>query len=331
MTQRQRLGWALLVVIGAQMFGTVGYLVIENLSLLDAFYESIITISTVGFSEPRGGFSTAGRLFTVVLIIVGVGAAFYTAVTALELLIEEMVGGRRQERREGKIIARLDGHTIVCGYGRVGKSVANRLSEHKEELVVIDLKEDRIETARTNGLPTVRGDATYEEVLVAAGIDDARTLVACVEGDSDNLSITLSARVRKPDLYILARASNRDAERRIKMAGADRIVTPPEVGAERLAALVMHPGLTEFVDIAAGGALFEFRVEELAVGPDSELAGRSLAESQVRSRSGASVLAIRRGDGEVSTNPPASMIIEPGDTLVVMGTSDQLAMLEKLV
>lgn len=229
------------------------------------------------------------------------------------------------------MIARMEGHAVVCGYGRVGTSVANRLAARDIELVIVDDLEQRIETARAQGFATVRGDATHEDVLSAAGLDRARVLIACVHSDSDNLSIVLSARVRQPDLYILARASDTDAERRLKMAGADRVITPPEVGAERLAALVLHPGLTEFVDIAAGGTLFEFRVEELTVGADSELAGRALSESRIRTKVGASILAVRHSSGQVTTNPPPSMQIASGDVLVAMGTVDQLRALEKLV
>ncbi|HSF84793.1 MAG TPA: potassium channel protein [Acidimicrobiia bacterium] len=331
MTERQRLRWAVAVLGAIVVIGTAGYVQVQDLSLLDALYFTVITVSTVGFAEPPGGFTTAGQALTIAMILMGVGAAFYTAVTALELLIDEMVGGSRRQRREEKMIARLEGHAIVCGYGRVGTSVANRLSARDVELVIVDDLEDRIERARVQGFATVRGDATHEDVLSAAGVDRASVVIACVHSDSDNLSVVLSARVRRPDLYILARASDTDAERRIKMAGADRVITPPEVGAERLAALVLHPGLTEFVDIAAGGTLFEFRVEELTLGPESELANVPLAESRVRSRVGASILAIRHAEGRITTNPPPTMNLVPGDVLVAIGTVDQLRALEKLV
>ena len=331
MTERQRLRWALIVLGAIVVVGTVGYMRVQDLNMLDALYFTVITVSTVGFAEPPGGFTTAGQTLTIGMILLGVGAALYTAVTALELLIDEMVGGSRRQRREEKMIARLEGHAIVCGYGRVGTSVANRLSARDVELVIVDDLEDRIERARAQGFATVRGDATHEDVLSAAGVDRASVVIACVHSDSDNLSVVLSARVRRPDLYILARASDTDAERRIKMAGADRVITPPEVGAERLAALVLHPGLTEFVDIAAGGTLFEFRVEELTLKPESELANVSLAESRVRSRVGASILAVRHAEGRITTNPPPTMNLLAGDVLVAMGTVDQLRALEDLV
>lgn len=331
MTERQRVAWGAAVVAAVVVLGTVGYMMIEGLTFLDALFQTVITITSVGYSEPDGGYSRAGEAFTIAVIVLGVGAAFFTAVTALEMGIEELVGGRRRERREARMIGRLKGHAIVCGYGRVGSSVATRLASHGIDLVVVDGDEPRIETARASGYAVVRGNATHEDVLSAAGLDRARVLIASVHLDSDNLSIVLSARAREPDLYILARASEREAERRLRLAGADRVITPPEVGAERLAALVLHPGLTEFVDIAAGGTLFEFRVEEMSVKEGSAVAGTSLADARIRTETGASVLAIRHTDGTATTNPPAETVLRPGEILVAMGTVDQLRALEMLV
>lgn len=329
--QRQRIRWGSVLFLMIVIVGTVGYMIIEDLDPLAATYLTITTITTVGFSEPPGGFSHAGQAFTIGVMLFGVGGALFTVVAAFEVLIDEMVGGRRRQRREERMIARLNGHAIVCGYGRVGTSVAQRLAARDTELVIVDESEERIDTARALGMATVRGDATHEDVLSAAGLDRCRVVISCVHSDSDNLSVVLSARARRPDLYILARASDLGAERRLKLAGADRVITPPEVGAERLAALVLHPGLTEFVDIAAGGTLFEFRVEELEIGPSSDLAGRTLADSQIRSRVGASILAVRHASGVVTTNPPPTMPMAEGDTLVAIGTADQLLGLEKIV
>jgi len=328
---RQRVAWGAVVVAAVVVVGTAGYMALSDLTVLGGLYQTVITITSVGFSEPSGGFSPTGQAFTIGVIVLGLGAAFYTAVTALEIGIDEMVGGRRQERREAGMIARLDGHAIVCGFGRVGTSVANRLAAQNVDLVVVDDADARIDIARALGFPVVQGDATHEDVLSAAGLERARVLIACVHSDAENLSMVLSARAREPDLYILARASELEAERRLKLAGADRVITPPEVGAERLAALVVHPGLTEFIDIAAGGTLFEFRVEELQVGYESPLAGRSLAEARIRTETGVSILAVRNIDGRATTNPPATTVIEPEDTLVAMGTVDQLGALGNLV
>ena len=331
MSERLRVASGAAVVAAVVVLGTVGYMLIEGLNFLDSLFQVIITITSVGYAEPDGGYSRAGEAFTIAIIVFGVGAAFFTAVTALEMGIEELVGGRRLQRREAKMIARLKGHAIVCGYGRVGSSVAGRLAARGIDLVVVDGDEPRIDTARAIGYAVVRGNATHEDVLSAAGLDRSRVLIACVHSDSDNLSIVLSARAREPDLYILARASEREAERRLRLAGADRVITPPEVGAERLAALVLHPGLTEFVDIAAGGTLFEFRVEEMTVSDDAPVDGTTLATARIRTETGASVLAIRHADGVVTTNPPADTMLRAGETLVAMGTVDQLRALEKLV
>jgi voltage-gated potassium channel len=328
---RQRVAWGAVVVAAVIMVGTIGYMILSDLTVLAGLYQTVITITSVGFAEASGGFGPGEQAFTIGVIVFGVGAAFFTAVAALEMGIDEMVGGRRQERREERMIARLKGHAIVCGFGRVGSSVANRLTAQHVDLVIVDDNDARIEIARTLGFPVIQGDATHEDVLSAAGLERARVLIACVHSDAENLSIVLSARAREPDLYVLARASELEAERRLKLAGADRVITPPEVGAERLAALVVHPGLTEFVDIAAGGTLFEFRVEELTVGFESPLAGRSLAEARIRTETGASILAVRHQDGPATTNPPATTVIEPADTLVAMGTVEQLGALEDLI
>ncbi len=331
MDEYQRLRATLGVLFTVTVFGVAGFMLIEDLSLVDALYETVITISTVGYTEPAGGLTEGGRIFTAVLIIVGVGSVFYTAAVALEVFIDEVVVGRRRARREERMIDRMQGHTIVCGYGRVGSSVAARLAASAVDVVVVDANEDRVERARAHDVVAVRGDATQEEVLTAAGLDRAGVIIACVHGDSDNLSIVLSARVRRPDLYVLARASDQDVERRIKMAGANRVITPPEVGAERLAALVLNPDLTEFVDIAAGDTFLEFRVEQMMLSPGSELAGQTLADNRIRSRVGTLVLAVRQSDGTVVTNPPADTVLGVGDALFAMGTADQLEQLEKLV
>lgn len=330
MSERQRLRIALLVLGAFIVVGAIGYMVIEGLSLVDAIYETAITITTVGYAEPAGGLSQAGRLFTVFLILGGVGSVFYTAAVALEVFIDELVGGRRRLRQEERMIEKLSGHTVVCGYGRVGSSVAARLADSNVDLVVVDNEEDLAEKARENGLLAVRGDATGEDILTEAGIERAAALIACVHSDSDNLAIVLSARARRPDITLLARASNRDAERRLKMAGADRIVTPNEVGAERLAALVLNSGLTDFVEIAGRNTLLELRVEEIALDPGSELAGMSLADSRIRSRVGTTILAIRHADGTVTSNPSPTVPLSENDVLVAIGTADQLEQLEKL-
>ncbi len=331
MTDQQRLIWGAAMILAVIAFGTLGYMVIEGLVFIDALYLVVITVSTVGFAEPGDGFSYAGEAFTIIIVVLGVGGVFYTAATTVEWLVDELVGGRRQQRRELRMIASLEDHVVVCGFGRVGRSVATRLQAGNTPLVVVDSDEERVERARVLGYPVVQGDATHEDVLTIAGLDRAATLIACVRADAENLSIVLSARAAHIGLFILARASEASAERRLRLAGADRVITPPEVGAERLAAIAMHPMLTEFVDIAADGALVEFQVEELGVTTESELVGKTLAGARIRSVVGSTILAVRHTNGMVTTNPSPTAVIEPGDVLVAIGTVDQLRALRQLV
>ena len=321
-----------MAVLGSVIvIGTIGYMVVEDLGFLDALYETAITITTVGYAEPAGGLSQGGRLFTVLLVLGGVGSVFYAAAVGLEMFIDEIVGGRRRLRQEERMIAKLEGHTIVCGYGRVGASVAARLAQSDVHLLVVDTDEERVEQARAAGIAAIRGDAIEEDTLTDAGLDRAGAVIACVHSDSDNLSIVLSSRVRRPEMTVLARASSLEAERRLKMAGADRIVTPPEVGAERLAALLLNSGLTDFIEIAGRNTLLKLRVEEVALSAGSELIGKSLADSRIRSNVGTTILAIRHGDGTVTSNPSPSVPLADKDILVAIGTAEQLEQLEKLM
>lgn len=309
--------------------GTIAYMIVENLAFLDALYLSVITISTVGFAEPAGGFSPIGQIATIVLVILGVGAGFYTATVGLEYLLEEVVAGRALSRFQGRRIRSMQNHVIVCGYGRVGQAVARRLAASGSGVVVIEIDPHVAEAPVPADWVVLEGDATLDEVLDRAGIDQAAVLIAAVE-DSDNLAIVLSARARRPDLRIIARAAAPQSERKLKLAGADRVVSPVAVGAERLAAMAVDPELSEFIDIAVHGDLVDFKIEEINVKPDSAIRGRTLADSTIRESTGALILALRRRDGMVDVNPDGDAALLDGDTLVAIGTEDQLERLEAL-
>ncbi|NND13217.1 MAG: potassium channel protein [Acidimicrobiia bacterium] len=330
MTRRRRLflGMWLLVVTAAG--GTVAYAMIEKLSLLDALYLSIITISTVGFAEPAGGFSTAGQVATIVLVVVGVGTVFYTATVGLEFLLEEIIAGRAQSRFERRRIRRMQNHVIVCGYGRVGRAVASRLTDGGSNVVVIEQDSGLSEVIGGTPWTVLEGDATHDEMLDRAGIESAAVLIAAVE-DNDNLAIVLSARARRQDIRIIARASDQQSERKLYLAGADRVVSPVAVGAERLAAMAVDPELSEFIDIAVHGDLVDFKIREIAIRPGSSIRNQTLAESTIRHSTGALILAVRRRDGSVNVNPEGDAVLKDGDTLVAIGTAEQLQRLESLV
>jgi voltage-gated potassium channel len=315
--KRVRLGVGLLTLLVA--VGTVGYVAL-GFSLLNAAYQTVTTISTVGFREVEP-FDARAKLFTMLLVLTGVGTALYTFSMLLETLVEgrltDHFGRRRMERR----ISELRDHVIICGWGRVGRTIQSYVAGAGREAVVIDQDPDRI--AKVNGL-TLLGDATDDAVLQAAGIERAGTLIAAIDTDAANLYVTLSARKLRPDLFIVARARVDSAEPKLLQAGANRVVNPQYIGGARMAAFALQPHVAEFVDVVMHNGSLEFRLEEIEIPPDSPLAGRSLRDGHLRDRTGAMVLAMRGESGRFNTNPPPETVIEPGQVLIAIGTDVQL-------
>lgn len=308
------------LVLGVIVAGTVGYTAL-GFGLLDALYQTVTTISTVGFREVEELDST-GKAFTIVLILVGVGATLYTFSLLLETLLEgrltEPFGRRRMQRR----IADLNGHVIVCGWGRVGRATAHAVARGGRDLVVIDHNPDRLEDV---DFLAILGDATQEHVLRQAGVERAAVVIAALETDADNLYTTLTCRTLNPGAFIVARARQEDAEPRLLQAGANRVVNPQKIGGDRMAAFAVQPNVAEFLDVVMHDANLEFRLEEVVVADGSELDGVSLRDAQIRDRTGAMVLAMRLNDGRFHTNPTPDTRVEPGQVLIAIGTPEQLA------
>ena len=330
MTIRTRLIGAMALVGVIALTGTGVYMMVEELSALDAFYLTMITISTVGFSEPAGGFSSAGQIVTIVLVIAGVGTVFYTATTALEFTIEDFLGGTMQARREQRRISRMQGHVIICGYGRIGRHVHQFLEQEDRKVVVVESSDQVAQTVREAGLPVVLGDATDDRVLEEAGINDAAVLIASVQSDPDNVAIVLSARAQRPRLRIIARANEPQTERKLTLAGADRVVTPAVVGAARMASMAEESDLAEFIDLRFHGSLLELQVEECKLDGTSGLVGHTLATSGIREGSGALVVAVVTAAGEQIVNPPPDHVIRLGQTIIAIGTSEQMSRFREL-
>jgi voltage-gated potassium channel len=307
---------ALVLVLVA---GTVGY-VILGFSLLDALYQSVVNVTTVGLG-PLRPLDSAGKLFTIVLVLVGVGTALYTFTVVLEVLIEGHMRDLMRRRRMGRDIGHMHGHVVVCGWGRVGREVTRFLAASGRDVVVVDRDLERLSEVP---YPTVLGDVTEDRTLEEAGIERAATLVAALETDADNLYVTLASRTIRPDLQIIARARNESSEPKLLRAGADRVVNPQQLGGGRMAALVTQPHVVDFMDVVMHDGTLEFRLEEIGVGPDSPLTGSTLSAARVHDRTGALVLAIRRPDGDFVTNPSAETQIEIGDVLISVGTVEQL-------
>ena len=305
---------------GIMVVGTVGYVVL-GFSVLDALYQTVTTVTTVGFKEVQP-LSAAGQLFTIVLILAGVGTALYTLTVGLELIVEGHVGAAMEKRRMQKHIAGLHDHVVLCGWGRVGRSIAKALEDGNRSLVVVDSDPERVATIEHH--PWILGDATHDDVLHDAGIGRASALVAALSTDAANLFVTLSGRALRPDLFIVARAREESSVAKFTRAGADRVVNPQEIGGARMAAFVVHPHVTEFLDVVMRDRSIELRLEEIVVPDGSPFVGRSLRGAQVRDRTGALVLALRNPDGTFLTNPDPDTELVAGQILIAIGTDEQL-------
>ena len=301
--------------------GTIGYVVIDGASWFDAFYMVLITVSTVGFGEVFV-LGTLGRVWTVVIMLAGVGVLLYTSFAIFEFLLD--VGARRWRKRTLRQVSALSDHVILCGFGRVGSGVFENLRRRHVPVVVVERDERAIEAAEEAGALVVEGDATHNHVLEDAGIQRARAVVASVTNDSDNLVIVLSARSLRPDVRIVSRASELEAEDKLRMAGADRVVAPQVVGSERLASLAVQPELSEFIDLVVAGREVEFVIEEIVVSDGSRVAGRTLRDSRIREESGALILAVQTRGGQRTVNPAPDHLFDPGTVVVAVGSRSQV-------
>lgn len=313
---------ALLFLLVPVAYGTVGYL-LAGLGLFDAVYQTVITVTTVGFEEVGGPYDRVERLFTMSLIVVGVGAFFYAAGLLIQVVVERRLQEHFRERRMSRAIESLSGHVVVCGLGRVGRTVAEQLARFDQPVVVIDRQADRVVDC---GYPHVVGEATEDDVLEAAGVRRAATLVTALDTDEANLFVTLTARAMHPKLFIVARARDESATAKLLRAGADRVVNPQQIGGDRMVALTLQPTVAEFLDVVVHEGGLEFRLEELVVREQGELAGFSLRDAHIRDRTGALVLALRNEHG-FNTNPEPGTVMRPGDVMIAIGTRDQLGKL----
>ncbi|MFC1948916.1 potassium channel family protein [Chloroflexota bacterium] len=325
MNSARRVLWGLAGLFAIIVIGVIGYIAIEGWSFIDSLYMTVITITTVGFAEVHP-LSDGGQIFSIFLIFGGVGGALYALSGIIEYIIEGNLGTTWGRRRMRNRIQQLKGHFILCGYGRVGEEVANIFKEEDTPFVIIDNRPDCLARAEQSGYLYVEGDATSDEVLKEAGIENARGLVAALGTDVENTYVTLSARGLDPSLFITARASDAEAETKLKRAGANRIVSPNNIGARRMAMLALRPAVSDFIDTVTRRRGPELQLENVVVTSDSTLAG--LTVDDVRQCSRANVLAFTKKTGRLLANPSGDEKIDVGDSLIIMGTSEQLTSLE---
>jgi len=319
-------GLEALAVIAA--VGTAGYMIIEKANAFEAFYMVIITITTVGFGEVFD-LSSTGQMWTVLILLSGFGVAIFTAASSIEYLVD--LGEVRKRGSMAKQVGQLKNHVIICGWGRVGRGTWRELSATGIDSVMVESKGPRADAAAAAGALVVRGDATHNDVLELAGIGSAQALIACVADDSDNLVIALSAKALTPDLRVICRATELESERKLRLAGADAVVAPQAVGAERLALLAVRPELAQIFDVVVGGSPLEFHVEEVDVRAGCALDGWSIRDSRIRQKSGALILAVEGRDGQMEVNPDPATVMAAEDRLVLVGTREQVRQAAKLL
>lgn len=312
----------LLVTLGASAW----YWFHEGLSPVDALYQTVITISTVGFTE-LVEFSEATRLVTIAVILLGAGTTAYTLTALFEHFADDRIAAawRRRMERSSK---QMSDHLVVCGYGRVGSRLAQEAAKHGDVVVVVNDPEN-VEAAESAGLTVIRGDATDEDALELAGVGAAKVLVAALASDADNLYIVMSARALSPDLRIIARSQSDRAAIKLRQAGADRVINPEEIGASRMLAFATRPMVSDFLDVMLHDHNVEFELDEVRVEKEAERFGE-LTPATVRRTTGAVPLALLE-HGQYRTQPADDAPIEPGATIIALGTKDQIRRLRKRV
>src|SRR5258705_1614381 len=318
--RRWTLTW-LLIVGAIAALGASGYVVLFGWSISDAMYMTVITLTTEGYKEV-GQLDDPGRAWTALVAIAGVGIIFGTVGFVAETFVAEALSGRRQRKRMADTVAALKDHFILCGYGRVGSTVAAELKHAGVPVVVIDSVAASTDLAARDGHLIVEGDATRDDVLLAAGIARAKALITTVDTDAVNIYVTLSARALNPRLFIVARANEEGSEAKLRQAGADRAVSPYTRAGRQIAELATRPRVADFIDFALSHGQLAFTIEELEVAPDGPLAGQTVADLANR---GIHVMAIvTHGPRQFETSAPMDRVLVAGEQLIVSGTAEAL-------
>lgn len=316
-------------LIGVAVAGTAGFAVLEHISVLDAFFTTVVLISTVGIGAAP--VTTAGKLLAILIIGAGVGTLLYAFGTFMEFVIGGTLTDILEERSMKKKISELSGHFIICGYGRVGEQVAKEFVRSQVDFVVVDSNPSSIDRCREDGFLHVVGDAADDETLQRARLTTAKGLVACVDSDADNVFVTLSARVMAPDVWIVSRGNTEESHSKLEKAGANKVVSPYAIGGREMATLMLKPVVSDYLDVVTGGGELELRVEQFRLPADSAVLGKSIRQLEIRQRTGASVLAVRKDGESFNTNPSPDTIFQTSDVIISVGTPAEIQKLEQLL
>ncbi|HKP76393.1 MAG TPA: NAD-binding protein, partial [Longimicrobiaceae bacterium] len=321
---------SLVVLFSVLVTGTVGYHLLERLSWLDSAYMTVITVATVGFGEVRP-LSAEGRVFTIGLILTGVGTGAWAATRAVEVMLGQTLWLSVQRRTMTQLVSSLRDNYVICGHGRLGTRIERDLRARGEPFVVVDWSQTLEESFLRLQIPHLIGDATHDDVLQRAGVERARGLVAALDSDASNVLAVLSAREMNPDLLIVARANSEASESKLRRAGADRVVTPDAIGGHRLALALLRPAVHDlFNEIFSFGIEVAVDVGQITIEPASPFAGQTVAGCDLRRMRNVSILAVRQPDGEFTLNPDAERVIHPGETLIVIGPAQAVYELEAM-
>lgn len=321
---------ALLALIALMVLGTFGYNILMGWSLLDSLYMTVITLGTVGFREVHN-LDPVGKMFTISLIVFGVAIVFWAGASLIEVVIGEQIWHALQRKRMQKHITRLKDHYIICGFGRMGQQIVNDLQKEGVSYAVIERNPEQLPKLIVQDIPFVEGNASDDKVLKAAGIERAKGLITAAPSDEDNVFITLSARALNPKLYIVARSIMVDNEDKLKMAGADRVMSPYVLGGRRMALAVLRPNVLDFLELAIHSDDFQMMLEELAVTADSPLVGQTLQASNLETHAGVTVIGMKKASKGLIANPLRDEPLEIGDVLIVLGVSEELNAAQKSV
>lgn len=330
MQRRSHFTVSIILTTALILIGTCGYMIIERWPFADAIYMTIITLATVGYGEVHQ-VSGVGRVFTIFLIVAGVGYFMYVVGLLVQFLVEDRIRVILGRRKLDKQIARLKNHYIICGYGRIGRVLARYLTERYLNVVIIEKNKSRQAAMDEDGVLYLVGEATDENLLLRAGIKDAKALITAVATDADNVFLTLIAKQLNPSLFIVARAIQNTAKRTLQAAGASKVISPYDLGARRMAHAILRPTVIKFLELAFADDSTDIQVEEIRVRSTSHLLNVALKDSGIRQKLDLIILTIKKADGTMIFNPKADTRIETDDTLVVVGQAKSVIKLEQMM
>jgi len=325
----QTLVKAIIGILIVLVVGTAGYVLIEGWTILEGFYMTVITITTIGFGEVRT-LSDTGKYLTLAVIFCGIGMMGYAFVTGTRMIVEGELTQIITRRRSMKALERVRNHFIICGFGRMGSFICQQLHERGIPFVVVEDRAEVQDKVIEAGYFLSPGDATEEEILLQAGIDRARGLVSVLNSDASNVYVVLTARVLNPGLEIIARAAEEAAHKKLMVAGASRVISPYQIGGMRMVMGILKPAVMSFLEVAMDHKQLDIELEEVKVAESSGYSGKRLVDTDIRKELNLIIIAIKKADGQMVFNPGPYTLIDDNDTLIAMGERERLARFEQV-